>query len=60
MIEKEKLCPFRQETYKGNKAKSIDLIQEVRFGVCLEDRCAIYNKSSACCGFLRDNNGPRR
>ena len=59
-MEENKLCPFRQEIYKGNKAKSLDLIQETRFGVCLGSKCAIYNAHFSCCGFLKDANGIRR
>lgn len=51
-MEKNKLCPFRQEIYKGNKTKSLDLIQEVRFGVCLKEHCAIWSEDTKSCGIV--------
>ena len=51
-MEENKLCPFRQEIYKGNKAKSLDLIQEVRFGPCLKEHCAIWNSETGKCGLI--------
>ena len=54
-MEENKLCPFRQEIYKGNKAKSLDLLQEVRFGVCLKEHCAVWDKNNEGCGLIRKN-----
>lgn len=51
-MEKNKLCPFRQEIYKGNKAKSLDLLQEVRFSICLKEHCAVWDEKIGKCGFI--------
>jgi hypothetical protein len=51
-MEENKLCPFRQEIYKGNRTKSLDLLQEVRFGSCLKKHCAIWDERTGKCGFI--------
>ena len=50
-------CPFKKETYIHNKAIFEGCAQEQliteEFTDCIKNECALYNKSSGCCGFLK-------
>ena len=50
-------CPFKKETYIKNRAIFEGVAQDQfiteEFADCIKNECAIYNKSSGCCGFLK-------
>lgn len=50
-------CPFRKSTYVKNTSFWSNYPQEQMieedFKDCYKNECALYNKSSGCCGFLK-------